>query len=135
MKTHRSSSRLLLAAFVALSALGMAGCSSTADYTVPSANPAQGEPVTLEIFSLPKGCVVEMNGEYIGGTPVKIEVPATADGRWQGPPSVTHVIKVSTPNNRSVETRKFRGGERIPHRLLFRPPYAHMTGTSVAPGV
>jgi len=82
---------------------------------------------TIEVLSLPRGCVVEMNGEYLGGTPVKIDIPSTADGRWRGGPSTEHRITVSTPNNRSVETKKWRGGDPIPRRVLFRPPYAHLT--------
>lgn len=78
----------------------------------------------MEILSLPRACVVEMNGEYLGGTPVKIAVPCTPDGRWAGSPGTTHAISVSTPDNRFVETRKWRGGDIIPRRLLFRPPYA-----------
>ena len=35
-----------------------------------------------------------------------------------------HAISVSTPNNRFVETKKWRAGDRVPQRLLFRPPYA-----------
>jgi hypothetical protein len=82
---------------------------------------------TMEVLSLPRGCVVEMNGEYLGGAPVKIAIPSTADGRWRGGPSTEHRITVSTPNNRAVETKKWRGGDPIPRRVLFRPPYAHLT--------
>jgi len=82
---------------------------------------------TMEVFSIPPRCVVEMNGEYLGATPVKIEIPSTPDGRWRGGPSTEHRVTVSTPNNRSVETKKWRGGEPVPRRVLFRPPYAHLT--------
>ena len=102
-------------------ALALPGCGGRPSAVVPAAVPAER---TVEILSLPRNCVVEMNGEYMGGTPLKISVPATPDGRWQGPPSLVHAISVSTPNNRFVETKKWRGGDRIPQRLLFRPPYA-----------
>jgi hypothetical protein len=82
---------------------------------------------TMEVVSLPARCVVEMNGEYLGATPVKIDIPSTSDGRWRGGPSTEHRITVSTPNNRAVETKKWRGGDPIPRRVLFRPPYAHLT--------
>jgi hypothetical protein len=81
----------------------------------------------LEVVSIPPRCVVEMNGEYLGGTPVKIDIPSTPDGRWTGSPSTRHRITVSTPNNRAVETKEWRGGDVIPRRVLFRPPYAHLT--------
>jgi hypothetical protein len=83
----------------------------------------------LEVVSIPPRCVVEMNGEYLGGTPVKIDIPSTPEGRWTGSPSTRHRITVSTPNNRAVETKEWRGGEVIPRRVLFRPPYAYLTGT------
>jgi hypothetical protein len=82
----------------------------------------------MEVVSIPPRCVVEMNGEYLGGTPVKIDVPSTPDGRWAGANSTKHRITVSTPNNRAVETKEWRGGDVIPRRVLFRPPYAYLTG-------
>lgn len=82
----------------------------------------------MEVVSIPPRCVVEMNGEYLGGTPVKIDIPSTPDGRWTGSPSTKHRITVSTPNNRAVETKEWRGGDVIPRRVLFRPPYAYLTG-------
>lgn len=88
--------------------------------------PAVVESTRMEVVSLPRGCVVEMNGEYLGGTPVRIDIPSTPDGRWPGSPQTEHRITVSTPNNRAVETKVWRGGERIPRRVLFRPPYAHL---------
>jgi hypothetical protein len=102
-------------------ALLLAACGGSPSPVVPAAVPAER---TVEILSLPRGCVVEMGGEYMGATPLKISVPATPDGRWQGPPGTVHAISVSTPNNRFVETKKWRGGNPIPQRLLFRPPYA-----------
>ncbi len=82
----------------------------------------------MEVVSIPPRCVVEMNGEYLGGTPVKIDIPSTPDGRWTGANSTKHRITVSTPNNRAVETKEWRGGDVIPRRVLFRPPYAYLTG-------
>lgn len=103
-------------------ALLLAGCGGTApEAAYPGATTT---PMTVEILSLPRGCVVEMGGEYMGTTPLKISVPATPDGRWQGPPGAMHAISVSTPNNRFVETKRWRGGDPVPQRLLFRPPYA-----------
>ncbi len=99
-----------------------AGCGGGAtSVAVPAAVPAER---TIEVLSLPRNCVVEMAGEYMGATPLKISVPATPDGRWRGSPGTIHAISVSTPNNRFVETKKWRGGDPIPQRLLFRPPYA-----------
>lgn len=106
---------------VACAALILAGCGGASSPPMPAAVPSER---TIEILSLPRACVVEMNGEYLGGTPLKISVPATPDGRWPGPSSVVHAISVSTPNNRFVETKRYRGGDTIPQRLLFRPPYA-----------
>lgn len=104
-------------------AMPLAGCGGGAN---PSAYPAATIPTeaTVEILSLPRGCVVEMNGEYLGSTPLKISIPTTPDGRWLGSPGTMHAISVSTTNNRFIETKKWRGGDHVPRRLLFRPPYA-----------
>ena len=104
----------------ACAALFVTGCGGGNQAVVPAAVPSER---TVEILSLPRNCVVEMGGEYMGATPLKISVPSTPDGRWQGAPSVVHAISVSTPNNRFVETKRWRGGDVIPQRLLFRPPY------------
>ena len=105
----------------ACAALVLAGCGGPSGPASAAAVPSE---MTIEILSLPRGCVVEMNGEYLGSAPIKISVPATPDGKWLGAPGTIHAISVSTPNNRFVETKKWRGGDRIPQRLLFRPPYA-----------
>ena len=107
--------------FACGTALLLAACGGGSSQIVPAAVPSER---TIEVLSLPRNCVVEMGGEYMGATPLKISVPATPDGRWPGPPSFVHAISVSTPNNRFVETKKWRGGDPIPQRLLFRPPYA-----------
>ena len=106
----------------ALAAAGLAGCGG-GQMVYPDST------TVLEVVSIPPRCVVEMNGEYLGGTPVKIDIPSTPDGRWRGSPSTRHRITVSTPNNRAVETKEWRGGEVVPRRVLFRPPYAYLTGT------
>jgi hypothetical protein len=106
--------------FCALCAAALCGCGGGQAIYTPSTN-------VLEVVSIPARCVVEMNGEYLGGTPVKIDIPSTPDGRWTGSPSTRHRITVSTPNNRAVETKEWRGGDVIPRRVLFRPPYAHLT--------
>ena len=103
-----------------LAAAGLCGCGGGQATYGPSTT-------VLEVVSIPPRCVVEMNGEYLGGTPVKIDIPSTPDGRWTGSPSTRHRITVSTPNNRAVETKEWRGGDVIPRRVLFRPPYAHLT--------
>lgn len=102
-------------------ALLLAACGGGPSTVTPAAVPAEK---TIEILSLPRNCVVEMGGEYMGAAPLKISVPATPDGCWPGPPGFVHAISVSTPNNRFVETKKWRGGDPVPRRLLFRPPYA-----------
>jgi hypothetical protein len=103
-----------------LGAVLAAGCGGSRSPDTAAAVPAE---LTVEILSLPRNCVVEMGGEYMGATPLKVSVPATPDGRWRGGGDVVHAISVSTPDNRFVETKKWRGGDPIPRRLLFRPPY------------
>ena len=118
VKILSARARVLILSILAVS---LAGCGGGAS-TVSSAAVPTG--ATMEILSLPRGCVVEMNGEYLGSTPLKISVPSTPDRRWPGPRGAVHAISVSTPNNRFVETKKWHGGDPVPQRLLFRPPYA-----------
>jgi hypothetical protein len=114
--------RTLVVFIGACGAMLAAGCGGGAPSIAAPAAVASER--TIEVLSLPRNCVVEMAGEYMGATPLKISVPSTPDGRWQGSPGTVHAISVSTPNNRFVETKKWRGGVPIPQRLLFRPPYA-----------
>jgi len=113
--------RILVIIALALPLVGCGGGENPPTHPYPAAIQTEA---TVEILSLPRGCVVEMNGEYLGSTPLKISIPTTPDGRWQGPPGTMHAISVSTPNNRFIETKKWRGGDHVPRRLLFRPPYA-----------
>ncbi len=118
----KKSATRMPAIFPIVLSLLLIGCGGGENSAVP---PAVGlTESTVEILSLPRGCVVEMNGEYLGSTPLKISIPTTPNGRWQGPPGTLHAISVSTPNNRFIETKKWRGGDPVPRRLLFRPPYA-----------
>lgn len=105
------------AALLIASAAALAGCAG---------GEASRPEAVIEVFSIPRNCVVEMNGEYIGPAPARISVPTTPEGRWMGSQATRYTIEVSTPNNSAVETKIYRGGDSIPRRLLFRPPYAHL---------
>ncbi len=111
-----------------------AGCATQPIAPQPAPEPPPETPVreatrveTIKIASLPRGCVVEVNGEYMGITPMVLRVPATPDGRWRGSSNGVYVMRVSTLNNKTGETKYWRGGQHIPSRLLFRPPGAQGT--------
>lgn len=87
----------------------------------------------MQVLSIPKACVVEMNGEYLGATPLEVAIPATADRRWPGGPNKVYSINVSTADNRAAESKQWRGGDPVPFRVLFRPPYAYRLTQSPVP--
>jgi len=85
------------------------------------------EPVkTIDIRSWPPGLVVELNGEYIGTTPLELVVNSSRSGNW------THeygtfkliVLRASTSDSSGWEQKIWHPGDRIPSRVLFRIPGA-----------
>lgn len=79
---------------------------------------------TTKIASIPLGQVVELNNEYLGLTPLELVLPETSGGKWEGGVMDHYVMRCSTPDNQTWEMKRWRGGDRIPTRVLFRPPGA-----------
>ena len=79
---------------------------------------------TAKITSIPLGQVVELNNEYLGLTPLELVLPGTSGGEWEGGVMDHYVMRCSTPDNQTWEMKRWRGGDRIPTRVLFRPPGA-----------
>ena len=81
---------------------------------------------TIRIASVPAGCIVEMNGEYIGQTPFCLTVDADNNGCWPryhpngGMRSFSNSFVCTTPNGVS-DHRSWTTGDRIPDMVLFRP--------------
>lgn len=81
---------------------------------------------TIRIASVPPGCIVELNGEYIGQTPFSLTVDADPNGCWpryypNGSSRAMGSRMVCTAPSGTSEYRSWVCGERIPDMVLFRP--------------
>lgn len=108
----------------------LCGCSTLVNNPVtatPAELPDTDPPpplFTTKIASIPLGQVVELNNEYLGLTPLELVLPGTSGGKWEGGVMDHYVMRCSTPDNQTWEMKRWRGGDRIPTRVLFRPPGA-----------
>ena len=80
----------------------------------------------IRIASAPAGCIVEMNGEYIGQTPFSLTVDADNNGCWpryhpNGSMRAWGTHFVCTAPNGFSDRRSWTAGDRIPDMVLFRP--------------
>ena len=78
---------------------------------------------TISVASMPPGQVLELNDRFVGMTPMKLTVPVTRWGSWDGGASV-YVLRCSTVQGTESETKMFFPGEEPPSHVLFRLPYA-----------
>jgi hypothetical protein len=104
------------------------GCQSMVAPCAPPPQPAvrKAQPIAkIDVRSIPTGCVVELNDEYLGVTPLEVVVDATESGNWasQGFGSV-FVMKCSRPDGDGWEQKVWYPGDRIPSRVLFPIPGA-----------
>jgi len=99
-----------------------AGCA-----TAPAPEVRVAEPVkTIDIRSWPSGLVVELNGEYLGTTPLELVVKSTKSGNWTSEFGFYKpvILQASTRDAAGWERKVWWPGERIPSRVLFRIPGA-----------
>ena len=106
-----------------LTALLLSACASAPEPEVRTADPVK----TIDIRSWPSGLVVELNGEYVGTTPLELVVETTRYGVWTadyGRGFSPIILRASTPDASGWEQKIWYPGDRIPSRVLFRIPGA-----------
>jgi hypothetical protein len=81
------------------------------------------EVTPMHVHSLPPGCFVELNNEFMGVTPVTIRVPSY-EGKWTGTMYKLHRLRVSMPRGGGYEEKRWFGYDPIPQRAVFRIPGA-----------
>ena len=116
--------RALIFIFLAL----ICGCTTQSYRYIGTRNEnSKAGPVkTICITSSPIGCIVELNGEYIGQTPFSLTVDADVHGCWPryfpgGDLRSFLNSFVCTAPNGSTDRRSWMAGARIPDTVLFRP--------------
>ena len=77
----------------------------------------------IHVHSLPPGCFVELNNEFMGVTPITIRVPSY-EGDWSGDFGQYHIMRVSFPRARGYDQKFWRTGDPVPKRVVFRIPGA-----------
>ncbi len=108
---------------ILLLALLLSACASAPEPEVRTADPVK----TIDIRSWPSGLVVELNGEYVGTTPLELVVNTTRYGVWTadyGRGFSPIILRASTPDASGWEQKIWYPGDRVPSRVLFRIPGA-----------
>jgi hypothetical protein len=100
----------------------LAACSAPQPQPEPIVRKAE-EVTAVRIHSLPPGCFVELNNEFMGVTPLTIRVPSHR-GTWDGRPYGWHTLRVSIPRGRGHDQRTWRTGDPVPRRVVLRVPGA-----------
>lgn len=103
-----------------LSILVSTGCATN---PIPESYEPAERIATINVHSLPPGCMVELNDEFMGVTPLQIKVPATDDGEWKGAYK-NYVLRASIPLSNGYEQKIWQSGDKVPSRVVFRIPGA-----------
>jgi len=105
----------------------LAGCESMFTVSQQTETPVRkAQPIAkIDVRSIPARCVVELNDEYLGVTPLEVVVDATESGNWasQGLGSV-FIMRCSMPDGDGWEQKVWYPGNPVPKRVLFRIPGA-----------
>jgi len=112
----------MLRCILLLLAMMLAACTTTIPEEEPVVRRAQ-EVTAVQVHSLPPGCFVELDGEFLGATPLTIRVPSY-QGEWQGAGWKMHILRASIPRGQGSEQKLWFGGDQVPKRVVFRIPGA-----------
>ena len=108
------------AAILLLASLLLCACA-----TAPEPKP---EPPTapkaraMAIHSIPTGCMVTVNEEWVGITPCVIMLPADSTGGFTGP--LLTIIEAVPVTGGLQSTKMWWPKQRIPSRVVFSLPWA-----------
>lgn len=105
-----------------LAAAAVTACTTTEPDEEAVVKRAQ-EVTPIHVHSLPPGCFVELNNEFMGVTPITIRVPSY-EGKWTGTMYELNRLRVSMPRGGGFEEKSWFGYDRIPARVVFRIPGA-----------
>jgi hypothetical protein len=115
--------------FSIYAAVLLAGCATTPQPDPPKAK----EVATIHVHSLPPGCFVELNGDFIGATPCAVTVDSSS-GNWPGWGYETYELTVWLPKQSTAYWRRmFFGGQKIPKRVVARIQGAESWYHSMSP--
>jgi hypothetical protein len=114
-----SAASILLPVFAALLLAACANPEPDEDSIVRKAQ----EVSAIHVHSLPPGCFVELNNEFMGVTPLTIHVPSY-EGNWRGGFGKYHILRASIPRARGQDQMIWRTGDPVPKRVVFRIPGA-----------
>jgi hypothetical protein len=107
---------------LAFAAVSLAACTSPEPDKDAIVRKAQ-EVSAIQVHSLPPGCFVELNNEFMGVTPLTIRVPSY-EGDWSGGFGKYHILRASIPRARGHDQKFWRTGDPVPKRVVFRIPGA-----------
>jgi hypothetical protein len=102
--------------------ISLTGCTTLEPDNEPIVRKAK-EVSKIHVHSLPPGCFVELNGEFMGVTPLTIRVPSY-EGGWSGDFGQYHILRASIPRARGHDQKFWRTGDPVPKRVVFRIPGA-----------
>ena len=115
---------LLLVPALSVAALVLTGCQSLPPGAEPGPHRTMAYYISLEASD--PGAKLEVNGEYIGDTPLRLKLFGDYDGTFHDFGSPYYVIRaLPKATNQFVQTRIFHTGhmfgpeDRIPDRLYF----------------
>jgi len=104
---------------LAISALLLAACTTVPPKPEPPEAPRAR---AMAVHSIPTGCLVDLNGEWVGITPCTVMIPSDEDGGFRG--SDLKVMKVEPVTGGIGDIKTWWPGQRIPARSVFRIPWA-----------
>jgi len=100
---------------VAISALLLASCA-----TAPKPEPPEPPKAkAMSVHSVPTGCLVELNGEFVGITPCDVMLRQGYDGGFAGSDLMVMIVKPLVGIPVPGDIKMWWPGQRIPSEVVF----------------